>query len=72
MNMKTFFNQFAVLIMLGCLNFVVCSCSDDDSVSAGYSTGTVTGIITDDYNTPLEGVGVKVEGTDLTTVTNAE
>ena len=70
--MKTFFNQFAVLIMLGCLNFVVCSCSDDDSVSAGYSTGTVTGIITDDYNTPLEGVGVKVEGTDLTTVTNAE
>jgi hypothetical protein len=41
-------------------------------VSAGYSTGTVTGIITDDYNTPLEGVGVKVEGTDLTTVTNAE
>ncbi|MBQ2225728.1 MAG: carboxypeptidase regulatory-like domain-containing protein, partial [Prevotella sp.] len=70
--MKTFINQFAVFLLLGCLSFLVCSCSDDDNVSANYSTGTVTGIITDDYNTPLEGVAVKVEGTELTTVTNAE
>jgi len=73
MSIKRFLNQFAVVLLAGCLSFVISSCSDDDNGngSGSYGTGSVTGIITDDYNAPLEGVVVTVEGSNETATTNA-
>ncbi len=69
--MKTLLNYLTVFFVLGCLGLVISSCSEDDNPSTSYGTGTVTGIITDDYNTPLNGVAVKAEGTDLSAMTDA-
>ena len=61
-----------VFLLACCLSFFLSSCSDDDGSSPSTGTGTVTGIITDDYNAPLEGVVVSVEGSTATATTNAQ
>ena len=68
---KRIFNLMTAFLLLGCLNFVVASCSDDDEGAGGLGVGTVTGIITDDYDSPLEGVAVSLQGSDATTTTNS-
>lgn len=69
--MKRFFYQMSVMLLMCCLGFAVSSCSDDDDTPQT-GTGTVQGIITDDYNSPLEGVSVAVEGTGQTATTDAQ
>lgn len=59
------------LILFGTLASLMTSCSDDDSDSGSYGVGTISGVITDDYNSPLSDVQVSVTGTDQKTSTNA-
>ena len=59
------------LLISGTLTSMMTSCSDDDSDSGSYGVGTITGVITDDYNAPLGDVQVTVNGTDQKTSTNA-
>lgn len=68
--MKRLISLLAVFLTIGCLSFIMSSCSDDDDASGNLGSGTVTGIITDDYNAPLEGVEVSIEGV-ATATTNA-
>lgn len=67
---KKLFNVLTAVFLFGCLAWVATSCSDDDE-KGGLGTGTVSGIITDDYDAPLEGVAVKLEGGTATATTNA-
>lgn len=67
---KKLFNLLTTIFLLGCLAWMATSCSDDDD-KGGLGTGTVSGIITDDYDAPLEGVAVKLEGGTATATTNA-
>lgn len=67
---KKLFNLLTTVFLFGCLAWVATSCSDDDD-KGGLGTGTVSGIITDDYDAPLEGVAVKLEGGTATATTNA-
>lgn len=67
---KKIFNLLTAFLMLGCLSFVVASCSDDEDGTGNLGVGTVTGVITDDYDAPLEGVTVTLEGTETSTTTN--
>lgn len=67
---KKLFNLLTTVFLFGCLAWVATSCSDDDD-KGGLGTGTVSGIITDDYDAPLEGVAVKIEGGTATATTNA-
>lgn len=67
---KKLFNLLTTIFLLGCLAWMATSCSDDDD-KGGLETGTVSGIITDDYDAPLEGVAVKLEGGTATATTNA-
>lgn len=59
------------LVLFGTLASLMTSCSDDDSDSGSYGVGTISGVITDDYNSPLSDVQVSVTGTDQKTSTNA-
>ena len=56
---KKLFNLLTTIFLLGCLAWMATSCSDDDD-KGGLGTGTVSGIITDDYDAPLEGVAGRV------------
>lgn len=42
------------------------SCSDDDTGGRALSYGKVTGVVTDDLSSPLEGVTVLVDGSGIT------
>ena len=70
MIMKRLFNLLTTVLLLGCVAWVATACSDDDNGKTNLGTGTVTGIITDDYDSPLEGVGVAIEGGSATATTN--
>lgn len=71
MIIKRLFNLLTTVLMLGCMAWVVTACSDDDDGNGNFGTGIVSGIITDDYDAPLEGVDVKLEGGSATATTNA-
>ncbi len=45
---------------------MVSSCSDDDTGGGALSYGKVTGVVTDDLSSPLEGVTVLVDGSGIT------
>lgn len=62
--------QLAVLIMIGCLSFVLSSCNDNEQALTTYGVGTITGTITDDYNAPLEGVIVQLDSSVITSKTD--
>jgi hypothetical protein len=51
---------------------LVSSCSDDDENTGTQLYGTVTGIVTDDLSSPLSGVTVTVDDTDITATTNTQ
>lgn len=68
--MRNLFTKLTLLLIVSCLGFAVTSCSDDDDTQQA-GTGTVQGIITDDYNSPLEGVSVTVDGSSITGTTDA-
>ena len=55
------------------ISFVAYSCSDDDK-SSTLQSGLVTGIVTDEVGTPLEGVKVNISGVDgeATSASNGE
>ncbi len=68
--MRKFFSKLSVLLLACCLGFAASSCSDDEE-TAQATIGTVQGIITDDYNSPLDGVNVSIDATGQKTTTNA-
>lgn len=70
MNMKYLLIKFSLLIVIGVLAVGLGSCSDNDFSLLSYGSGEISGVITDDYGAPLDGVVVSVEGTDKTTSTN--
>ena len=50
---------FTLFMLLGTIAFTVSSCSDDDD-STKLDYGTVTGLVTDENNTPIGGVAVTI------------
>lgn len=54
------------MTMLISMVFMVSSCSDDDTDGGALSYGKVTGVVTDDLSSPLEGVTVQVDGSGIT------
>lgn len=72
--MKSIFYKLLFLLLAVNLGFTVAGCSDDDDPgSTNLGVGTVTGVITDDYNAPLEGVAVATaDGQTATTNANGE
>jgi hypothetical protein len=57
---------FGLMTMLISMVFMVSSCSDDDTGGGALSYGKVTGVVTDDLSSPLEGVTVLVDGSGIT------
>ena len=57
---------FGLMTMLISMVFMVSSCSDDDTGGGALSYGKVTGVVTDDLSSPLEGVTVLVDGSGYT------
>lgn len=57
---------FGLMTMLISMVFMVSSCSDDDTDGGALSYGKVTGVVTDDLSSPLEGVTVQVDGSGIT------
>lgn len=70
MNYLKRFSCYAMLMMLFCCMAGLASCSDDDDADVVNGVGTITGTITDDYNAPLAGVKVAIDG-GATTTTSA-
>lgn len=66
---RRLFHFFASLLILGCMSILAVSCSDDDD-NGSIGVGTVTGVITDDYDSPLSGVAVSLDNGESTTTTN--
>ncbi|MCI1647497.1 MAG: carboxypeptidase-like regulatory domain-containing protein [Bacteroides sp.] len=60
------------MTILICMVCLVSSCSDDDENTGTQLYGTVTGIVTDDLSSPLSGVTVTVDDTDITATTNTQ
>ncbi len=69
MEIKKLLSKSTIFLLVCCLSLFITSCNDDNN-STDLSSGTVTGIITDDYNSPLEGVVVSAEGSDVSVTTN--
>lgn len=67
--MLSLLKPMTILICMVCL---VSSCSDDDENTGTQLYGTVTGIVTDDLSSPLSGVTVTVDDTDITATTNTQ
>lgn len=57
---------FGLMAMLISMVIMASSCSDDDTGGRALSYGKVTGVITDDLSSPLEGVTVLVDGSGIT------
>ena len=57
---------FGLMTMLISMVFALSSCSDDDTGGGALSYGKVTGVVTDDLSSPLEGVTVQVDGSGIT------
>jgi len=70
MKLKTFMSKFTLMFLLGVMSFALYSCKDDDQTNASLGTGTVSGIITDDYNAPLQGVEVALSDGSQKATTN--
>jgi len=62
---------FTLFMLLGTIAFTVSSCSDDDD-STKLDYGTVTGIVTDENNTPIGGVAVTISDVEGSTTTGAD
>ena len=62
---------FTLFMLLGTIAFTVSSCSDDDD-STKLDYGTVTGIVTDENNTPIGGVAVTISDVEGATTTGAD
>lgn len=62
---------FTLFMLLGTIAFTVSSCSDDDD-STKFDYGTVTGIVTDENNTPISGVVVTISDVEGSTTTGAD
>lgn len=62
---------FTLFMLLGTIAFAVSSCSDDDD-STKFDYGTVTGIVTDENNTPIGGVAVTISDVEGSTTTGAD
>lgn len=62
---------FTLFMLLGTIAFTVSSCSDDDD-STKFDYGTVTGIVTDENNTPISGVIVTISDVEGSTTTGAD
>ena len=62
---------FTLFMLLGTIAFTVSSCSDDDD-STEFDYGTVTGIVTDENNTPINGVAVTISDVEGFTTTDAD
>ena len=57
---------FGLMTMLISMVFMVSSCADDDTGGGALAYGKVTGVVTDDLSSPLEGVTVQVDGSGIT------
>lgn len=62
---------FGLMTMLVSMVFMASSCSDDDAGGGALSYGKVTGVVTDDLSSPLEGVTVQVDGSGITATPDA-
>ena len=51
--------SLGLMTMLISMVFALSSCSDDDTGGGALSYGKVTGVVTDDLSSPLEGVTVQ-------------
>ena len=62
---------FTFFMLVGAIAFTTSSCSDDDdSTKSDY--GTVTGMVTDENNTPINGVAVTISDVEGSTATGAD
>ena len=59
---KNWRNLFSIFLF-ATISFVTYSCSDDDN-SSNLKYGTVTGIVTDEIGTPIEGAKAKISGVE--------
>lgn len=62
---------FTLFMLVGTIMFTASSCSDDDD-STKFDYGTVTGIVTDESNTPVSGVTVTISDVEGSTTTGAD
>lgn len=58
-------------VFMGCMALVAVSCSDDENGVENVGHGVVSGIVTDEQETPLEGVSVSLPATGSKTVTDS-
>lgn len=71
MNLSRLLKNIGLAFLTGCLAFGVASCSDDEEGPGSVGNGTVTGVVTDEQNRPIEGVSVSMPANDTKTTTDA-
>ena len=72
MKPKRMLSLLKLMTILTCMVCLVSSCSDDDKSNGPQLYGTVTGVVTDDLSSPISGVTVTVDDTDITATTDAQ
>ena len=63
---------FGLTAILSGMAFMAGSCSDDDQDDGTALRGKVTGVVTDDQSSPIEGVTVSVKDSEITATTNSQ
>lgn len=56
MKIKRFFKKIGLAVMAGLMIAGVQSCSDSDSDGGAVGNGTVSGIVTDEQENPIDGL----------------
>lgn len=71
MKIKRFFKKIGLAVMAGLMIAGVQSCSDSDSDGGAVGNGTVSGIVTDEQENPIDGVKVSLHATGASVTTNS-
>ncbi len=72
MNIRSFFKKLGIAAMLIGLATGSQSCSDDKESDGPVGTGTVSGVVCDEFSQPIEGVAVSVSDCEATDITDSE
>ncbi len=71
MKIKRFFKKIGLAVMACLMIAGVQSCSDSDSDGGAVGNGTVSGIVTDEQENPIDGVKVSLHATGASVTTNS-
>lgn len=72
MKLRKMLKAFGLVAILGGMACIGVSCSDDEQGEGAMQYGTVTGAVVDELSSPVSGVAVTVEDTEISTTTDAQ